>query len=68
MGAAQGLSLGQRIGDEEVLMGSLFWVGCGWFFWVGREGEEKASEHVQPGWFSLDDARFQTAHFYVIIC
>jgi hypothetical protein len=41
-----------------ILMGRRFWVGCGLFFWTGRGGEEKASGHVQQGWFSLDDALF----------
>jgi hypothetical protein len=36
------LSLGQHIGDEVVLMGRRFWVGCGWFFWSGRGEREKA--------------------------
>jgi hypothetical protein len=53
------LSLGQRIGDEVVLMGRRFWVGChGMVFLVGTGGEEKASGHVQQGRFSLDDTRF----------
>jgi hypothetical protein len=57
-GCSGNLSLGQIIGDEELLMVSRFWVGCGWFFWSGRGGEEKATGHVQQGRFSLDDARF----------
>ncbi len=35
------LSLGQCIGDEEVLMGRRFWVGCGWFFLGGRGGKRQ---------------------------
>ncbi len=34
--------LGQHIGDEEVLMGRHFWVGCGCFSWGVGEGRESA--------------------------
>jgi hypothetical protein len=50
------LTLGQVIGDEEVLRGK-FWVGCGWFFWTGRGGQEKSSGHVQYG-----ISRYQKTH------
>ncbi len=52
------LPLGQRIGDEEVLMGSRFGWVVNVFFSAGRGGEEKAPGHVQQGRFSLDDAHF----------
>ncbi len=35
------LSLGQWIGDEEVLMGRRFWVGCGFFSLGDGGGEEE---------------------------
>jgi hypothetical protein len=50
-------------------MGSLFWVGCGWFFWVGRGGEEKAPGHVHKGRFSLSRTTrtFKQSHFLCYI-
>ena len=40
-GCSGNLHLGQRIGDEEVLMGRHFWVGCGCISWGGGGGEEE---------------------------
>ncbi len=50
-GCSGNLPLGSCIGDEEVS--------------AGRGGEEKAPGHVQQGRFSLDDARFLTAPFFL---
>jgi hypothetical protein len=35
------LNLGHHIGDEEVLLGRHFWVGCGCFSWGGGRVEEE---------------------------
>ena len=51
------------IGD---LMGSRFWVGCGFFSWGDGGGEEEASGHVLMSRFSQDYARFQTAPFFML--
>jgi hypothetical protein len=40
-GYSRNLSLSHHIDDEEVLIGRRFWVGCGFFSWGSRGGEEE---------------------------
>jgi hypothetical protein len=47
--------------------GRAFWVGCGWFFWAGRGGEEKASGHVSRVGFRWTTHTIKHPQFFYVI-
>ncbi len=55
------------IGDEEVLMGRRFWVGCGFFSWGAGGGEEKETEQVLLSRFRRTTHTFKQDHFLYYI-
>ncbi len=61
------LLLGQCIGDEEVLMGRRFWVGCGFFF-LGERGRGRGNSRASTvESFSQDDTSLRTTLFMLCI-
>jgi hypothetical protein len=63
-----GTPLGQRIGDEEVLMGRSFWVRCRCFFWTWWGGGRESVRAGSAGsFFAGRRALLNSPIFYVIL-
>jgi hypothetical protein len=44
-----------------------FWVGCGWFFWVGWGGKRKSQVTFTRVGFHWTTLVFKQSHFFYVI-